>query len=213
MAITPLAKLVTPDGSQKVAVPQDLWSLAGQLDGMVILPAADENDRNARYNGAKAQTVVATPDGSAWIKASTPPDPPVWVALRTKKVYKGFSWATGSQAFQDAGRSRIICTDDDDFDVYIGATYIGDAPIAGDPETGFLTDKKICTITDPDWAPLGTNRTFVVNGGPDFGGDGICYGSTGTVNISNCYPRASLAPGVLVELSFSFKREIIGSAA
>lgn len=201
MAISLFGRIRTPAGNQKVAVAADLKKMADDIDQQLNLKALNENDRNTRYQNVKAGTKVVTEDGWEWVKTSNPPDAPTWKTLHSGAVYTGFSWTNG---FEDAGDSAIV-QEGEHYDLMVSAIYNGTDLIGpGGPEGG-LDDVRICQITDPNWRPWGS-RPFIVHGGGSFGGHGICYGSTGTVNITHTYPGADLNPGDVATLAFNWNK-------
>lgn len=202
MLYTPLSSLPYPAGSQAPALAADPMTLVTALDPAVTTIVQNVSDRDAKLVNAPRGKIAASIDGDMWVKISDPGSA-VWLAVATTETYTGFAWNT-SPPFTDNGNSALTRTGSV-YSLFLGATYQGPDVTSG--PTGFLTDVQIATITDPSWRPVsGQSVTFTFVAAPDFGGTGIIYGSSGTVNMSDARPSATLTAGTTVALSASWVR-------
>jgi len=196
MPATTLAGLPVPAESAAPDVPADMLALATALDPRLNLLAADAADRDSKYSDAPAGTLVSTPDGWQWIRLTDL----TWLTIHSVETTTAFAWSSN---FADNGNSILIRRDSAKYFLFLGATYSGLDLTSG--SDGFLTDTLICTLPS-GWRPVnGHSVTFVFNAAPNFGGQGITYGSTGTVNMTDARPSSTLTSGTTVALSASWE--------
>jgi hypothetical protein len=201
MPSTELAQLPYPAGSQTPAVAADLMALANALDNQVFTVVADAGERDAQLYNAKPGKVAVTRDGSMWVKISEPGTAPVWLPVTTQELYTGFAWNTDPE-FQDNNNRSFIARDGSRYYLFIETVYLGPDLVGG--AGGFLPDTRICTITDLAWRPKSSTATFSFTAAPNFAAHGVCYGSTGTVNLTHSSNGATLSSGTSGVLSTSW---------
>lgn len=202
MAKTQFAGLVTPNDEQKVAIPADMWALANGIDTRLNLVAANQNDRDARYQDVPAGTLVSTPDGWQWLKLTSPPAAPSWKLLHSRETFTGFAWTTG---FDDAAGRSSIFHDGSNFDMYIETVYTGDDVQA--TADGSMVDTQVL-ILPAAWRPR-LSVVPTVFGGYPFSGWGILYASTGSLNISDARPNNKLTSGMTLTITYNWTKEVL----
>lgn len=191
-----LANLPVPAGSVAPNGPAAFEAFAQAVAPLVNLPAADAADRDAKYGDAPPGVKVVTDTGWEWVKLADG----TWYTLHSVETTTAFSWASN---FADNGASVLVRRDGVRYFLFINCTYSGLDLTSG--SDGFLTDTQICTIPS-GWRPVsGQQVTWVFNAAPNFGGQGITYGSTGTVNMTDARPSSTLASGTTVALSATWE--------